>query len=194
MIKQIISAVAIALVFVAYVPYIRDTIKGKTKPHVYSWFMYSFLSLIIFSLQIYGGAGVGAYVTLSTVFICGLIFVLAMRNGDKNIVLADTLFFIASLFATAIWLFADQPYVSIVLLVTIDVLATVPTIRKSWNRPYEETLFAWSLNAFRIALSIFALQEYNLLTVLFPASWVVLNLSFSAMIVLRRRRIPPTEA
>ncbi len=37
--KEFISGIAVALTFVGYVPYMRDTIKGKTRPHVYTWFV-----------------------------------------------------------------------------------------------------------------------------------------------------------
>jgi hypothetical protein len=36
MTKEILSAAAIALTFIAFTPYIRSILKGKTKPHVFS--------------------------------------------------------------------------------------------------------------------------------------------------------------
>jgi len=38
-IKVTLSIIGIALTFAGYVPYIRDIFKGKTKPHVFSWFV-----------------------------------------------------------------------------------------------------------------------------------------------------------
>ena len=32
--KDILGFIAIALTFIGYVPYIRDTLQGKTRPHV----------------------------------------------------------------------------------------------------------------------------------------------------------------
>ena len=37
MYKELLSAVAIALTFVAFLPYIRSILTNKTKPHVFSW-------------------------------------------------------------------------------------------------------------------------------------------------------------
>ena len=35
--KEIFSAIAIALTFIAYIPYIHSILKKKIKPHVFSW-------------------------------------------------------------------------------------------------------------------------------------------------------------
>jgi uncharacterized protein with PQ loop repeat len=37
--KEVIGIIAVIFTFVGYIPYIMDTIKGKTKPHIYSWFI-----------------------------------------------------------------------------------------------------------------------------------------------------------
>ncbi len=57
--KPILAIFTVILTFVGYVPYIRDILKGKTKPHVYSWFVWTLTSAITYGLQIEGGAGVG---------------------------------------------------------------------------------------------------------------------------------------
>ena len=36
-IKTILGIVAMALSVISYVPYVRDTLSGKTTPHVYTW-------------------------------------------------------------------------------------------------------------------------------------------------------------
>lgn len=186
--KDAVAAIAVVLAFVAYVPYFRDIIKGKTKPHVYSWFVWGFVTAIIFAIQVKGGAGAGALVTLSAVVCSFIVFFLGLKNGNKDITKSDTVFFILALFATGIWVFAKRPGLSVVLLVTIDMLGFMPTVRKSWQKPSEETLFTWSLNGFRHGLSIVALKQYNVLTLLYPVAWALANIFFSLMLVLRRKK------
>ncbi|KKU90276.1 MAG: hypothetical protein UY21_C0025G0011 [Microgenomates group bacterium GW2011_GWA1_48_10] len=50
-IKNLLGIVATFLVFVGYIPYTRDILKGKTKPHLYSWFLWAFVTWIAFALQ-----------------------------------------------------------------------------------------------------------------------------------------------
>lgn len=53
--KEFISTIAVILTFVGYAPYIKDTLKGKTKPHVYTWFIWGLVTLIAYGLQVTGG-------------------------------------------------------------------------------------------------------------------------------------------
>ena len=184
--KELIGALAVTLAFVSYAPYFRDILKGKTKPHVYSWFIWGFLSLIVFALQIADGAGIGAYVTLSGAAIALLVFALGIREGKKNITTSDTIFFVGSLVATGIWVFAKQPVVSVTLLVIIEMLGFAPTLRKAWNKPHEETLSTWVMNAARYTMALFALQSYTYITLVYPISWAGANLAFSLTLAGRR--------
>jgi len=185
--KDIIGILAVILTFIGYVPYIIDTAKGKTKPHIYSWFIWAFVTFIIFALQIFGHAGVGAFVTLATALLCLTIFILGLREGEKDITKFDTATFIISLISIGIWVFAKQPIISVILITAINTLAVLPTIRKSWNKPQSETLFTWMLGAVRNLLGIVALENYSILTWLYPASSLVVNILFSSMLIYRRR-------
>ncbi len=73
-------------------------------------------------------------------------------------------------------------------------LALVPTFRKSYLRPYEESISMWGFDVAKYALSIFAIASLNLTTVLFPIAIVVCNSALVAMILLRRRRLAAASA
>ncbi|HYF04637.1 MAG TPA: hypothetical protein VEA59_00545 [Patescibacteria group bacterium] len=188
--KTVISIIAVLLTFGGYAPYIRDVLQKKTTPHAFTWFVWTLASAIACALQISGGAGPGAWVTLAVVLICLLIFVLSLRNGHKDITRTDVVFLILSLMALGLWLVAKLPIWSNILIVTVDVLGFAPTIRKSWSKPYSETLVTYKITALRHGLSIFAQQQYNILTTLYPVAWTAANALFSLLLILRRRVIP----
>lgn len=187
--KILISLIAVALSLIAYVPYLKDTFTGKTTPHIYTWFIWGFVTAIAYALQVSGGAGAGSWVTLGAVIIAFVIFACGLRNGKKDITKSDTLFFILALIALLFWLLAKQPIISVILVTVIDLFGFAPTIRKSWNKPYSETLFTYQLNAFRHGLSVLALQKYSILTWLYPISWALANLIFSIILIVRRRQV-----
>ncbi len=187
--KSVLSIIAVALTFVGYFPYIRDTLKGKTTPHVYTWFIWAFVTAIAYGLQVSGGAGAGSWVTLSIIIACFSVFILGLRNGKKDITKWDTIFFILSFVALFLWLIAKQPVLSVILVSSVDMLGFVPTIRKSWNKPYSETLFLYELNTFRHGLSLLALQQYSIVTWLYPLTWVFANGLFSGILIIRRKQV-----
>lgn len=188
-VKTIIGIITVVLTFVAYFPYIRDTLQGKTTPHVYTWFIWGFVTAIAYGLQVSEGAGVGSWVTLAVAIACFTVFILSMRIGKKDITVLDTIFFILSFVALFLWIVSKQPVLSILLVSLVDMLGFVPTIRKSWNKPYSETLFLYELNTLRHGLSLLALQQYNIVTWLYPASWTIANGLFSVMLIIRRKQL-----
>lgn len=188
-IKTIISIIAVILSLVAYIPYLKDTISGKTLPHIYSWFIWGFVTAIAFGLQVYGGAGVGSWVTLTVVVICFFVFILGLRNGKKDITVSDKIFLILSFGALVLWLIAKQPILSAILVSLIDIFGFIPTVRKSWNKPYTETLILYEINAFRHVLSFISLQQYSIITWMNPVTWVIANTMFSLMLIIRRKQV-----
>ena len=187
--KVIVAAIAVILSFVGYIPYIHDTLKGKTKPHIYSWFIWGFASLLVFFLQYGDNAGPGAFVTLAAACGCLAIFAISYRKGNRDITAADTAFFAISLAALVLWLFAGQAIISVILLCSVDLFGFMPTIRKSWSKPYTETLFTYGTSTLRFALAIYALQTYTIVTSLYPVAWLLANGSFAVLLVVRRRQL-----
>ncbi|MDP1721828.1 MAG: hypothetical protein Q8L37_01325 [Candidatus Gottesmanbacteria bacterium] len=184
--KTVISIITVILSIVGYIPYYLDIYKGKTTPHIYSWFIWGLATVIAFALQVSAGAGVGSWMTLIIALNAFFIFFLGLRNGKKDVTRSDTVFFVLSLVAIFIWIVAKQPVVSIILISTVEMFGFIPTIRKSWNKPYSETFFTYALSTFRHGLSIFALQQYNIITWLYPVTWALANALFSIMLIMRR--------
>lgn len=188
-IKTIISLVAVFLTILGYIPYLRNTFTGKTTPHIYTWFIWGLVTAIAYALQVSDGAGVGSWVTLVVAIISFIIFGVGLINGKKDITRSDTVFFMLSFVAIYFWQITKQPILSILLVSTIDMLGFVPTIRKSWYKPHSETLFTYELSAFRHGLSFFALQNYTIVTWLYPITWSLANFLFSLMLIIRRKQL-----
>ena len=188
-IKDIIGVVAVGLTFLAYIPYYRDILRGKTHPHIYSWTLWCILTVLITALQVKGGAGISALVTASAGLLCVGVIVLGLKGGKRDITTSDTVTAILSLTAMGFWLVVDQPLTAMVLAVLADLLAFYPTVRKSWHRPHSETLSLYATNTLRFSLALIAVENYTLLAMLWPAAWVVANGLFSLMLVWRRKAI-----
>lgn len=187
--KSLASAVAIVLAFVGYAPYISDVVKGRTRPHIFSWLIWTIVTAIIFALQVNAGAGSGAYVTLALVGLLLAVLLLALRNGDRDIKRTDVAFLVLAILCIPLWLVVEQPVLSIVVLSTIDMLGFAPTLRKSWTDPFSETLSLYVITTLRHGLSILALFEYNIVTMLFPLTWVFANAAFAVLLIVRRRQL-----
>ncbi|MFC7321666.1 hypothetical protein [Halobacillus campisalis] len=57
----IISLFAIILTLIGFYPYIRDILRGTIKPHVFSWVIWSVVTLVVYFAQVQDGGGAGAW-------------------------------------------------------------------------------------------------------------------------------------
>ncbi len=179
----------VLLAFIAYIPYLQDTFSGKTKPHFFSWFLWSVVSFIAGGIQISDGAGVGALTNLAMGFICLVIATRSLLNGTKDITRFDIFSAIMALVALILWLLIKQPLWSMILIVITDFLSFIPTIRKSWYKPEQETLATWVISCTRQILTILAMQNFTVITVLYPAYSLLVNSLFVSMLIMRRSQL-----
>ena len=83
--KEALGSAATLLAMVSYVPYIWLTLKGKVKPHAFSWTIWGLLTLIGFAAQWVEGAGPGSWVMGFSGVVCSFIAVLGFIMGEKNV-------------------------------------------------------------------------------------------------------------
>ena len=188
--KEIFSAIAIALTFIAFFPYIRSILKDETKPHVFSWVIWGSTTFIVFLAQLKDGGGVGAWPIGLSGMITMVVAILAyLKKSDKTITLIDWYFFLSAMASLPVWYYTSDPLWAVVILTAVDVLGFGPTLRKAYFHPFEEKLTFFSLFMARNLIVIMALEYYSLTTVLFPAVIACACLTLIAMVMLRRRML-----
>ena len=188
--KEMLSAVAIALTFVAFIPYIRGVLSGSTKPHVFSWVIWGTTTFMVFLAQIEAKGGVGAWPIGVSGSMTILVALLAyVKRADISITKIDWLFFTAAMSALPLWYLSSDPLWAVIILTIVDILGFGPTVRKAYHYPHAESLPFFSLFAARNTLVVMALQHYSVTTVLFPAVIAAACMLLMVMIMYRRRMI-----
>ena len=187
--KIILGTIAVGMTVWAHVPYFLETLKGISKPHVFTWIIWSALTCIAAAAQFSGGAGMGAWVTAVTSAICVAITSAAFRVGDKDITRSDWVMFLAGLSAIPVWMMMDDPLLAVLIITGIDVAAVYPTFRKSWRKPFEENTFMYGFNVPRHLLAISSIQSYSIVTTLYPAGLLLMNIVMYVMLKYRRARL-----
>jgi len=188
--KEIFSAIAIAITFIAFIPYIYSIHKGKTKPHAFSWIIWASVTFIVFLATLSDKGGAGAWpIGVSGLITLYVAFLAYTKKSDRMISNIDWLFFIVAMTSLPLWYFTSNPLWSVMILTTVDLLGFVPTFRKSYNYPYEEQLTFFNLMASRNLIVIIALENYSLTTLLFPAATAIACILFVLMVIIRRTKI-----
>ena len=187
--KEILGAIAVILAIAQAIPYIIDIFKGKTKPHLYTYLIWSIVTALAFLGQFAAGGGPGSWTTGIMAVITIGVLLLCFKYGTADITLLDGVFLIGAIIAIIPWWLTKDPTLSVILATLIDVLAFLPTIRKTYRDPSTETLISYISNLLRHPISIFALTIYSLTTVIYPAALFVMNAVLVLVIVVRRRQV-----
>ncbi len=190
MTKEILSALALALTFIAFVPYIRTIMRGAVRPHLFSWVIWAGGTFAVFLAQLSDGAGVGAWPIGISSGLTGIVALLAWRHkADTSITLSDWLFLGMGLGGIVLWYVTANPLYAVILLTIVDLTGFGPSIRKGWRLPHEEDPLFFTLGAVRNGVVIAALENYSWTTALFPAAVGIACLGFVAFILIRRQQV-----
>lgn len=187
-VKLLLALGAAGLAVIGNVPYVRGIYTLRVEPHAYSWFVWSLVSGIAFAGQVAKGAGVGAIPTGVSWLFTLVIFFFSLRFGSKHVTRTDTIFLIIALLGLIPWALTKDPTLSVMVAVGIDLAAYVPTLRKTWHHPHTEAPILYAMNVVRHILSLFALEAYNLATVLHSAVMVGMNALMVSILAWRNTR------
>lgn len=191
-IKLIFAILAsVLVVFAAYLPYIRDIFLKKTKPHAYTWLIWTITQGVALAGLFYGKGGwaeLAFSVGTTLVFIT---FLLSLKYGTRNITKFDTIVLVITLLAIIVWFKMHNPLLAVFMVSAIDFLGYLPTFRKTFQEPWSETVVAWVVFCLTNILVIFSLNAYNLLTLTYLITISTANLIIVAICLIRRRAIHP---
>ena len=188
MYKEFLSALAIALTFFAFFPYIRSILKGEIKPHVFSWVIWGSTTFIVFLAQLKDGGGVGAWpIGVSGLITIYVAFLAYVKKADITITKTDWFFFLSAMMSLPLWYFTADPLWAVIILTGVDVFGFGPTVRKAYSHPFDEDRLFFSLFMVRNLIVVIALEHYSLTTVLFPAVIAAACLVLLVLITFRRR-------
>lgn len=186
--KEVFAIIAAMLAIAGNVPYLLDILKGRVRPHPYSWFVWSIVSCTVFFGMLQKGAGVGAIPTGVSELFTLIIFFFSLKFGFKGITKTDTLFLVVALLGLIPWAITKDPTLSVVIAVGIDVVAFIPTLRKTWIRPKTESPLLYGSNALRHMLALLSLQSYNIATTVHSLAMIVVNSAMVGILLSQKKR------
>ncbi len=177
---------SVAISFSGAIAYIRDMVKGKSKPNLVTWGLWGFAPLIATGAALSADADPWSTVRI---FMSGfgplLIFIAAfvVRQGFWKLGRFDYACGALSLVALGAWLLADSPVLAILLAAIADLLATLPTILKAWKHPETETLYTYFVGLFTASIVIPAIPVWNIENAAFQVYLLLANITLFAIVL-----------
>ncbi len=185
--KLFFSIVWISLAIWAFWHYYYSIIKWNTKPHIYTWLIFSLILTPSFFIQSQHWWWLWTYVLLVELIWCFITFLLAIHYWEKQITKLDKIFLLWAIITIIMWLILDQPIVSTVLIIMIDFFALLPTYRKTWNKPFDETIVMYIISGLIFFSSLLAIEQYNFLTTWHQIAIILFDWGLVLYILVRRK-------
>lgn len=170
--------------------YIRDTLKGKTKPNRVSWSMWVAGPLIGTAAAFSVHADIWVTVRIFLAGFLPLLMLLASFVNPQSYWKLTTFDFacgFCSIAALLVWGGIDAPRVAILLAAMGDGFASLPTIRKAWLYPETETGSTYIASFVAVLLIIPSIPKWNIENSAFQIYLLIANSLF--LIAVYRKRL-----
>jgi hypothetical protein len=188
--KETLAIIAAVLAIIGNVSYLKDVWKGRVEPHPYTWLVWSIVSMTTFFGGLAKGAGIGALPTGVAEGFTIIIFLFSLKHLFKgtagHIRKIDNYFLAVCLLGLIPWALTKDPTISVVIVVLIDIIAFIPTLRKTWTHPDTEKPLLYEMNVVRHILTLFSLQSYNIATMFHSIAMICTNTVMTAFIKRRK--------
>lgn len=157
--------------------YIKDTLKGKTKPNRVTWLMWSIAPIIATVAALSSGVSISILPVFMSGFGPFLVFIFSLANKNSYWKLQKFDYFCGafSILALILWIITKNPNIAILFSILSDASAAAPTIIKAWKHPETESINAYTTGLFNIFTGFFAIQTWNFSSLAFSVYLIISN-------------------
>jgi hypothetical protein len=178
---------AAAVSVVGTLPYLRDVLRGRTRPHRGSWAIWTVLGVTAFGAQHAQGADwtllmIGIQAVASTA-----VLLLSFAYGVGGLRTADLLILAVAGAGVTGWALSSQPLVAIACVVLADLAGAVLMLPKAWREPASETVSTYVFACGAGCLGSAAVGAGRPELLVYPVYFAVVNAALAAVLVGRSR-------
>jgi hypothetical protein len=177
------------LQLVAAAPYLRDILRGSTRPQRATWMIWTTLSLVVFASQWASGATWSLALTAGQALSCGAVFALAIRRGVGGVSPVELMLLGLAALGVVGWQVAGDPTVATCSVVAADLIAVALMLPKTYRQPGSETLATYAIGVVSTIFALAAVDSAAPSLLIYPLYILVADGVVVAVIVLRRRTL-----
>ena len=179
------------LQLVASAPYVRDILRGTTKPQRATWTIWMTLSFVVLASQWASGATWSLALTVGQTVSCAAIFALAIPRGVGGFSRIELILLGIAALGIVGWQVSDDPVIATCSVVVADLIGVALMLPKTYRAPNSETLSTFAIG---LVSTLFALAAVGSLTpalLIYPVYILIADGAVVAVIFLRRRALAP---
>jgi hypothetical protein len=184
MLPEYFVVIGVIITAIGGISYLIDTIRAKVQPNRITWLLWALAPMIAFFAQRDQGVGIQALLTFVIGFIPALIFVASFINKKSKwkIVRFDLICGALSILGLVLWLITRVGNIAILFSIMADLLAAVPTYKKSYTDPESESFKAFFLNVIGAGLIVLAIKDWSFANAAFSIYFLLSSILITFLI------------
>lgn len=186
-IYEIFGIAAPIVSLVAFIPYFRSILKGKTRPSSPSWWTWTILAFVIVLSSWAGGAPWQVLLLPAWLCISHLaVSILSIKFGDNKLDLRNKICVGSAIFAILLWILTGNPLLALGLSILSDLFASIPNFRHVYLNPEQEDRIAWTIGWLSAVLEVLAIKNWTFA----ESGWAlyfILNLTIILFFLYRKK-------
>ena len=176
------------------IPYVRDTVRGSTRPHRGTWLIWSVLAMVVCLSQRADGASWSLIMAAAQAVLTSAVFLLSIRRGEGGLSPADVLMITLAGGGVIGWIVSDEPVIATACVVAADLIGAAMMVPKTYRDPGSETLATFALASLSGALAAGAVGAPDPSLLLYPAYFCLVNGAIAVLIHHRRSLLASLQA
>jgi len=167
------------------IPYVRNTVRGLTRPHRGTWLIWGVLAIVVCLSQRADGASWSLIMAAVQAVLTSVIFVLSIRHGEGGLSPTEAVMIALAGGGVIGWIVADEPVIATACVVAADLIGAAMMVPKTYRDPGSETLVTFAFASLGGLLAAGAVGAPDLSLLLYPVYYCLVN---GAIVVLIHHR------
>jgi hypothetical protein len=191
MVPTVLLTAGTSIVTLSILPYIKDIVRGKTKPRFISWGIWTLLLGLTAAVSWQERQISSAALAGTSMFACFVIAVLAARYTSFKFTRLEQYSLFGAGLGVVLWLVFDNPMLVLLTTITIDAIAYLPTFANGWRNPHHESMMSFCMGAFGSGLVLLAavLSHANSQGIIYPLYSAVFGSIMVGILLSRRQKV-----
>lgn len=185
---QSVCGIAAAVVStVAGALYVRDIVRGRTKPSRVSWWVLAYVNLALAASYYASGARETIWLPADYALSFLVVAILSLKWGDDTRSWVDVPCAFGAAAGLVLWWATRSGPAGLAVFIAVELLGFVPTVVKGYRAPETEHFGAWLVAVLASFLNVLAVADWTPAVWIYPVYVFVGNAAFSLMLALRGR-------
>jgi hypothetical protein len=165
--------------------YIQSILAGKTRPDRVTWWILSLVSGMITASYYASGARETVWLPAAFTLCMAIVAVLSVYYGEgsPHLSFIDRVSVATAALSGVLWWLTQSSVTALFMNMVTEFAGLMPTIIKSYRRPWSESALPWIIGTLAGLLNVLAIREWSFIIAAYPLYIFSTNLIITAFVL-----------